>query len=225
MQPEDLAALEQRLSPERLGPYKLACGGDLRAALALYRWNVEVTAALSATLGHVEVLLRNALHCELEAWSARTFGEPCWYLNPRSSALPNGFLSAEAIGDIAKARARAVRNGRPETPGRVVAELNLGFWRFLLARRYDRGLWHPCLHKAFPRQRRAAVFDAVGSLHEARNRMAHHEPMFNRPLVSLYQTSLQVADWICPTSRRWVEQGSRVITVLTARPPLAGNPQ
>ncbi|GAB3799055.1 hypothetical protein [Micromonospora zhanjiangensis] len=218
MQAEELMVLERRLSPERLGPYKVACGGDLRAALALYRWNVEVTAALSATLGHVEVLLRNALHCELEAWSARTFGEPRWYLNPRSSALPHGFLFAEALDDIAKARARAVRNGRPETPGRVVAELNLGFWRFLLARRYDRGLWHPCLHKAFPRQRRVAVFDAVGLLHKARNRMAHHEPMFNRSLVSLYQTSLQVADWICPTSRRWVEQGSRVTTVLTARP-------
>ncbi|WP_433212033.1 hypothetical protein ACQP00_51650 [Dactylosporangium sp. CS-047395] len=227
MRAAELTVLEQRLSPERLGPYKGACGGDLQAALELYRWNAEITAALSTTIGHVEVLLRNALHHQLEDWSVRTFGEPCWYLNPVSSTLPNGFLDVEALDDIAKARSRAVRDRRPETPGRVVAELNLGFWQFLLARRYDRRLWHPCLHKAFPRRRRTLVFDAVGSLHEARNRMAHHEPMFNRPLGSLFQTSLRVADWICPTSRRWVEADSRVTRVLAARPApplLAGNP-
>lgn len=48
--------------------------------------------------------------------------------------------------------------------------------------------------------------------------MAHHEPMFNRPLPELFETSLRVADWICPVSRRWVEQHSRVPAVLAARP-------
>nr|WP_221376691.1 Abi family protein [Actinoplanes polyasparticus] len=218
MRAADLAMIEQRLSPERLGPYKRACGGSLETALALYRWNAEVTAALASTIGHVEVTLRNALHQELEAWSARTFEEPRWYLNPPSRTRPNGFLFAEALGDIAKARTRAARNAGPETPGRVVAELNLGFWRFLLARRYDRGLWHPCLHRAFSRQRRVTVFDAVGQLHEARNRMAHHEPMFNRPLAGLYQTSLQIAEWICPTIRLWIEECSSVTAALAARP-------
>jgi hypothetical protein len=226
MQAAELALLERRLSPERLGPYRSVCGGGLEAALTLYRWNVEATAALATTIGHVEVLLRNAMHQELEAWSARTVGEPRWYLNPPSSARPDGFLFAEALDDIAKARTRAVRDGRPESSGRVVAELNLGFWRFLLSRRYDRGLWHPCLHKAFPRRRRVEVFEAVVSLHEARNRIAHLEPMFNRPLADLLQTSLGIADWICPTSRRWVEESSRVTAVIAARPlppPLTGS--
>ncbi|BCJ52140.1 hypothetical protein Asp14428_36150 [Actinoplanes sp. NBRC 14428] len=219
MQAAELTVLQQRLSPERLGPYKSACGGSLEEAFALYRWNAEITAALGSTIGHVEVTLRNALHQELEAWSDRSFGEPRWYLNPSSRSRPNGFLFVEAREDIAKARTRALRDGRPETPGRVVAELNLGFWRFLLARRYDRGLWVPCLHRAFSRQRRDSVFDAVSRLHQARNRMAHHEPMFNRPLAVLYQDSLQVAEWICPTTRRWIEQCSSVSTALAARPP------
>ncbi|MFI5914631.1 hypothetical protein [Dactylosporangium sp. NPDC051541] len=212
MQVADLVVLEQRLSPERLGPYRGARGGDLRAALALYRWNAEVSAALAATIGHVEVLLRNALHDELEAWSASAFGERRWFLDP------GGVLSVEALNDIVKARARATRDGRAESAGRVVAELNLGFWRFLLARQYDRGLWVPCLHKAFARQRRATVYQAITVLHEARNRMAHHEPMFNRPLDGLYRTSLQVAEWICPTSRRWIEEGSHVPAALAGRP-------
>jgi hypothetical protein len=142
VQPAELATLERRVSVERLGPYRQASGGDLATAVALYEWNAAVSAALGTTLGHLEVLLRNTLHDELTAWSTRQFSEPRWYLNP------TGFLFGEAIDDIAKARARATRDGRLETPGRVVAELNLGFWRFLLSRRYDRGLWHPCLHRA-----------------------------------------------------------------------------
>ena len=45
---------------------------------------------------------------------------------------------------------RATRNGRLEMPGRVVAQLTLGFWRYLLASRYGRTLWLPCLRQAFP---------------------------------------------------------------------------
>jgi hypothetical protein len=187
-------------------------GGDLAAAIALYEWNAQVSAALGETLGHLEVLLRNAIHDELTAWSVRRFADPRWYLNP------GGFLFAEERADVAKARARAVRDGRHETPGRIVAELNLGFWRFLLSRRYDRGLWHPCLHRTFPRQRRKAVYDAVRTLHDARNRMAHHEPMFNRPVSDLRRTAIQVADWICPVTRSWIETRCRVPELLGCRP-------
>ncbi|MEV0006344.1 hypothetical protein AB0H28_29245, partial [Micromonospora sp. NPDC050980] len=96
----ELLTLERRWSPERLAPYRAACGGDLVAAVALYRWNAEISAALGTTLGHVEVLLRNALHEELAAWSLRRYGEPTWYLDP------GGVLTDEGRRDVNKARSR-----------------------------------------------------------------------------------------------------------------------
>lgn len=212
MQQDQLTKLERGLSPERLGPYRRACGDDPAAALALYRWNAEVSASLGATFGHVEIRLRNAMHDELTAWSARRHQEPHWYLSP------GGSFFQQELDDIAKARRRATRDGRPETAGRVIAELNLGFWKFLLARRYDRGLWHPCLHRAFNRQPRAVVFTAVDQIHSARNRMAHHEPMFNRPVEALRDTALRVAGWICPVTRAWIEEQCRVSEVVSRRP-------
>lgn len=52
------------------------------AALELYVWNAEVSAALATTIGHVEVVLRNAIHENLTAWSRQRFAEPRWYLDP-----------------------------------------------------------------------------------------------------------------------------------------------
>ncbi|BCJ45960.1 hypothetical protein GCM10010168_49080 [Actinoplanes ianthinogenes] len=55
-------------------------------------------------------------------------------------------------------------------------------------------------------------------LHEARNRIAHHEPMFNRPIADLRQTALHLVGWICPVTRDWIEQRCRVPEVLSGRP-------
>lgn len=216
MTPAELAVLENRLSAERLAPYRAAVGGDLRNALRLYEWNREVAAAFGATLGDLEVLLRNAMHDQLTAWSSTQHAEPCWYLDP------DRLFTTDALDDIAKARRRATRNGRPETPGRVMAELTLGFWRYLLASRYERTLWLPCLRAAFPglrgRGMRRDVNDAVRDLQLLRNRIAHHEPIHDRPLPALHATAMRVAGWVCPVSQRWIESRCRVNLLLSARP-------
>jgi hypothetical protein len=212
----ELVTLEQRLSAERLAPYRAAAGGDLSAAMALYEWNAEVSAALGTTLGHLEILLRNTMHDALTAWSAARFGEPRWYLDPGQ------VLTYRAGRDIDVARQRATFGNRLETSGRVTAELTFGFWRYLLSSRYDRTLWVGCLQQAFPglyrRGMRRDADAAVSDLHLARNRMAHLEPMFNRPIGTLQATALRVADWICPTSRDWMDAQCRVPQLLGKRP-------
>ncbi|MBU2669813.1 Abi family protein [Actinoplanes bogorensis] len=210
----ETAVMTQRLSPERLRPYAIAVGGDLAASLDLYSWNTEISAALAATIGHVEVILRNAIHESLTVWSAREFSEPKWYLDA------GHLLQARAIDDIRVAQRRAVRDRRHnETPGRVVAELSLGFWKYLLANHYDATLWRQALHEAFPGQeRRRVIKDAIEVLHLSRNRIAHHEPMFNRPLADIQFTALELAGWICPVSRAWIERRCSVSSVLARRP-------
>ena len=205
--------LEQRLSPERLGPYRAAVGGNLDRAVALYEWNAKVSGALWITLGHVEVLVRNAMHQQLTQWSARTHQEPRWYLDP------GGVLISKSRETISEARRRATLNGRRlETPGRVVAELSLGFWRYLLISSYDRSLW-PCLRNAWPNKRlRREVHDPLAELHDLRNRIAHHEPIYNRPLRQLHTKALDLAAWTCPDTAAWIASRSEVLTVLSTRP-------
>jgi hypothetical protein len=209
----DLGHIVHALSPERLVPYRRACGDDLPSAVRLYEWNVTVSGAFYEALSVAEVVLRNALHAQLTAFHATLAGH--WYDDPM------GVLSEAARDDIAVARARVQRLGRPETPGRVVAELNFSFWKFLLAKRYEASLWTGHLRHAFPRlrpQRRATVFDALAELQTLRNRIAHHEPIHQRILNDDALTIYRLLDWIDADVRAWALANSRVRAALDAKP-------
>ena len=206
-----LTDLESWFSLDRLAPYAQVSGND-EAAVDLYQWNADVSAAFWRTLGHVEVLVRNALHRELTEWSRHQHGTDRWYM------AIDRLVSPQTRNDIGLARRRGTRNGRPETPGRVVAELNLGFWRFLLARRYDGTLWRYCMYRAFPGQQRAQVERAIAALHVLRNRLGHHEPVHNRPLPDLLALALDVANWIDPAASDWISAHDSTPRLIRARP-------
>lgn len=209
----DMAKIEGVLSSERLGPYLRACRNDLTQAIRLYEWNVQVSGACFESLSIVEVSVRNALSAELTAHHGSLAGY--WYDDPLS------VLSAQAHDDIAKARRRVRELRRPESPGRVIAELNFSFWRFLLARRYEATLWTPHLRHAFPNlqpQSRQTAFAALESLNELRNRVAHHESVHRRDLESDMLTMFRVLNWIEPEVREWAASVTRIPTVLAKRP-------
>lgn len=52
--------------------------------------------------------------------------------------------------DLQKERHRARSRRGEEVHGKVIAELSLGFWRYLVESRYFTALWVPATHAAFP---------------------------------------------------------------------------
>ena len=214
MRPDELLTLERRISAERFAPYRAAAGDDLARALRRYERNTEISAAFWAVLSDLEIVVRNAMHERLSAWSVTMYGQPDWY------AGRGKIFTAQTAGDILTARRHAAAFGRAQSPGRIVAELPFGFWRFLLSSRYERTLWLPCLRDAFPGIRgqgmRRDVHDAMRDLHLLRNRIAHHEPIHNRPVVELHAVALTTAGWICPTAQGWIAARSRVPALLAA---------
>jgi hypothetical protein len=111
----------------------------------------------------------------------------------------------------------------------IVAELSFGFWTNLFGHRFDRALWLPGLRRVFPRFRRATgtaltrslIAQRFHHLRKLRNRIAHHEPIFRRALEADYASLLEVADWMHPTLRAWIENVSACAELITARPPIA----
>jgi hypothetical protein len=214
VRPDELLTLERRISAERFAPYRAAAGDDLARALRRYERNTEISAAFWAVLSDLEIVARNAMHERLSAWSVATYGQPDWYRDR------GRIFTAQTASDINAARRHAAAFGRAQIPGRIIAELPFGFWRFLLSSRYERSLWLPCLRDAFPgirgRGMRRDVHDAMRDLHLLRNRIAHHEPIHNRPLGELHAVALTTAGWICPTARDWIAARSRVPALLAA---------
>jgi hypothetical protein len=207
--------IEPYLSRERLVPYRTAVGNDLDAALRLYEWNAQVGAAFLEVLGHVEIVLRNALDQQLHSWHASHGLPRQWYHDPLV------LLDNHRHEDVRIALERLRRDGKAETPGRVVAELPFGFWRFLLGKRYQNTLWAHTLRHAFPAlqpQRRSGVYDLVDEVSRLRNRIAHHEPVHGLPLAELHGRVLRLAGFIDSAVEQWITDVSRVTDVIAARP-------
>jgi hypothetical protein len=223
------SSIAARLTTDRLTSYLMVSGGDVPKAIALYDWNTGISGAFHEDIGRFEVIVRNAFDHALVAHGAMQGWRIPWY---RRSQLFTGKHRRRALEDIATARSRARRKGHPEVHGKVIAELNFGFWRFLCSRLYLTSLWVPTLVAAFPHHPRAGdareirrdVEDRMQRLHFLRNRIAHHEPIHQRNLQLDHDSLIEVSGWICADTQAWIAATSRTLGVL-ARHPVAHCPR
>jgi hypothetical protein len=188
-------------SPPRLAPYLRHSQGDPARAANLYHWNVMVSSAFYGPLHTFELALRNSVHGRLSDY----FGRPDWWADAP--------LESEGCRLVQQARARC---GRSAGPDDIVTELSLGFWTALVARRYDRALWVPVLHRAFPafRGRRRDLHDQLNSLRLLRNRIMHHEPIHHRHLEEDHAKLYRVLSYVDPRVASGIKPLDRVPEVL-----------
>ena len=84
---------------------------------------------------------------------------------------------------------------------------------------FEATLWRPALRGAFPHcmdLSRRQAYKPLNDLRRLRNRIAHHEPIFERRLLDDHRRILDVTDWISPPARTWIERHSRVPLLLDA---------
>lgn len=213
----DYRVLRELVTAERLSSYEAACPKNLEHAFHLYEWNMHAAGSILSLASMVEVIVRNAIDTQLSAWSLKRHNSERWF-NCAS-------LDQNGCRDIQKAVARATRNGsRPEKHGKVIAELSLGFWRYLSAKRYLTSMWIPTLSKAFPRgprdlgKRRKAVESHLAHLVFIRNRAAHHEPIHSRDLRRDVATAIELADWISRDAAAWITDKEPVTRMIALKP-------
>jgi hypothetical protein len=214
-----LELLVSALSRARYEPFLVATGKDLDRAWNLYQWNSAVSSAILESIGTVEVPLRNSLHRQLCDLSQRRHGSPDWF-NMLAYELTDG-----SVADVEKAKDRITRRLAAVTPGRIVAELNLGFWRYLLGERYARSLWNPGglsgLRGAFgPISDRRTIDLAVTRMYELRNRVAHHEPVIKfteAELVAEIHGMDRLLGWMNPGYPQ-LHTTNRVLELISLRP-------
>jgi hypothetical protein len=195
-----LSNLRETISRARLFPYMKAAQADLSMAIQLYEYNSLLSAGLYGVLQALEIAFRNSsLNKTLTAEIA-----PDW--------CDRSPLRAGEIKSVKEAKDKIIRRNEAITPGRVVAELNFGFWTFLVSSEYEKILWVPHLHKAFPylyKPDRDSVFLRFKSIKGLRNAIAHHEPILNRNLSRDYSDIIEALGWLCPTSATWVQSHNR----------------
>ena len=104
-------------------------------------------------------------------------------------AFPGGMPESLSHQDRVKARRQHIQI----TFGQLVAQLTLGFWKRFFSTDYEASLWDRALKKLFPDIgfTRSNVAENLEVIYQARNRAAHHEPIFGSKLDQLL-TSIDV---------------------------------
>ena len=206
----ELDAVERLLSTERLSTYMVEAKGDRKKAFYLYLYNRRLSSSLFECIGGLEVALRNSVHITL----SEAFQTDTWYDN-----LPFPWLRYEQAA-LQRAKEQLRSRNKQMPPGRIIAELTLGFWCGLTGKPYSTTLWIPHLHKAFPNKHlgRKDAYKRLNDIRELRNRIAHHECILHFDLQLEYDNILDSVDWICPITRSWIETHSSFLAILRSRP-------
>ncbi len=197
MNPAFLQKMETVLAPERLDAYRQDAPTPA-TALARYLLNMALCETLYSPLQFAEIALRNSLHTCLTA----RFGAPHWY--DVVSSLPSWQMV-----QLDEARQKLLSNGKAITPGRMIAELQFGFWTGFFNKSHGQtGLGHALASQAFahaPRtERDMKKLDARWKLiRDLRNRVFHHERIIHwTDLDAQHASILEVIGWIAPELRQ-----------------------
>lgn len=206
--------IDSWLSSSRFDVYATACNGNLRDALALYEWNISLGQVLLRDLAHFEIGMRNAYD---KAIANHWNGTDHWLFDDSSPArrpimrksgggrlLDSNHINRKQI-DQAKHTL-----GNKATSDRVLSTMTLGFWTHMTDRTHERDLWIPCIHHAWPKgTNRANLHRKIQIINTLRNRVAHHEHLFNPGDTSLLPTKvdeiiLHLFRQLCPEAAEWL---------------------
>lgn len=211
-----LTRIPHSISEPRFATYLQSCANDRDAALALYQWNLKISAAFMVPLHILEITIRNA--------AASALGQvhtPNWPWNRGFiRSLPNPKDKYSPQSNLLSVAARQ------PTVGKVVADLNFVFWQKIFTERHDDKLWRAHIFNLFPhapnhasfRILRKTIHDDLADIRILRNRIAHHEPIFSRNLDEDYNKMLKLISWRDQTTADWTDNIQTVTRQLTQRP-------
>ncbi len=184
------AVVRKNISVERFESYAKHGKGDTTIGIAFYLWNIALCEALYPSLNTVEVALRNQIHYVLTG----KFGNEEWY-------DLDGFLHENEIDKVKESRDKLRKRNKLLKPGRIIAEMNFGFWTSLFGNHYEK-FWYKPIRLVFPNKKNVSIKSVRQRLHfikNLRNRVYHYECILKHSdLPILNQNVHEVIQWINP---------------------------
>lgn len=188
--------------------YVSACANDTKRAMTLYRYNIKLSQEMYAVISCFEVSLRNKINKEMKA----NFGND-WL---RDFILPGGRFDSdprvEGTRKIIKKAYEGLVRSHNYTHTKLLAEMEFGVWKFMFNNVQYR-LSGRCLLNIFPNKPtstpqfqydNAFVFNALDTINNMRNRIAHHEPICfgnsgnidTQNVICCYARIIQLFQWM-----------------------------
>jgi len=174
---ESHKTLIEAFSKSRLYAYMLP-GEGIEQAFARYQNNIRLGESLVPALHYLEIILRNRLDQAI----GNIYGKNWMISVPPGLRMDEGNL--EKLGSAS----RHFQYEKRATPNHddLVAHMAFGFWSSFFHKRYDEQLWHRKYFAAqvFPYMKhdhrsRNVTKPKLQVIKAIRNRIAHHEPIWN----------------------------------------------
>jgi hypothetical protein len=215
-------ALEAVLSKSRLSTYRSYVtqtigNDDLDKALELYAWNAKTSSAYLLPLHIYEVVLRNAI---ADAISLR-YGANWAFNSYFENSLPNPAHGYSQRKDLI-----SVRNQHAAI-GKIIPELKFAFWEHMLTQRHDGRIWDAHIKTVFPflpaaettEQSRTKLNGFCYNIRKIRNRIAHHEPIFNQGALNTALTHIVTSiGFRSAEATVWLKKLESVSQLLASKP-------
>lgn len=202
MNPSFFHKIEGIIHTERIDAYRQD-GADEKTTLARYLLNMALSEALYPCLQFAEIALRNAVHREMTA----RCGTDAWYDTTQARLTSFQKKKVQDAKDALSKREqkKAKINRKAITPGRIVAELNFGFWTGFFNKDHARSGIGSCLSKkAFPHapsteKVQSKLAQRWQSIRNLRNRVFHHERILHwENLDQQHQAIVELIEWMSP---------------------------
>lgn len=174
---QPLQSLIEVFSEARLCAYKRP-GENNEQSFTRYQNNIRISESLLPVLHYIEIILRNRLNKAIK----EIYGEEWLIELPKSIRMDDGNL---AKLNATKRHYQIIKQCLP-THDDLVALMTFGFWANLFHKRYDSVLWQRKYftvtvfpHLERDKRSRHLIKPKLQIIKDLRNRIAHHEPIWN----------------------------------------------
>ena len=205
MKQEVFRSIEKSISSARLSTYRNHSTSNDTQLISNYVLNAKISENFYFLLQNLEVALRNAIY---EAYKKYYPSNDFFYLHETNS---RGRHTRQEIHDYGcwKMLCGAKHNLRNRTlnDGKIIAELNFGFWTKLLLSTDSRytTMWRTIFLDVFPNYQiqnsidsdKPAIGRKINNIRIFRNRIFHYEPVYNQSnLTQIHDDIIEVLGWI-----------------------------
>ena len=198
---EELKKFIPTYSLDRIESFIYSSDDTIDDIIERYQDNIKISQALYPELATLEVILRNSINAALCKHISETWLE---------DEIANNTLLEEndyslLISAYNTTKKECLSSKKELTSGRVIANLNFGFWTNLCMKKYNSKIWNKIyffkgIFVNYPSKTQAigVISQKLYAIRKLRNRVFHYEQIFRYPkkTLKLYNEILELLSYL-----------------------------
>lgn len=198
---EDLKKYDTLYSVERLSSFVYSTNDTIEDVKKRYNDNVKISQSLYPELCTLEVVLRNTINNALKSKISKTWLED--EIKNNTLLKNDDYKLLMSAYEITKKE--CLSNNKPITKGKIIANLNFGFWTNLCMKKYSASIWNKkqCFKSVFvhyPNKKPeiSIISKKLYAIRKLRNRIFHYEQIFRYPnkTLGIYNTIVEILSYL-----------------------------